>query len=317
MVKHLLKVTDLTLSELWKVLKLTREIKASRKLGLALFPYLRGKRIALIFEKPSTRTRVSLAVAISDLGGYSLELEATKLQLSRGESLEDTVKVLSNYVDAIVARVRSHDTLNLMAKYAKVPVVNALSDLVHPLQAISDMYTIWEVFGRLRGINLAFVGDGGNNVCHSLLLSSSMLGVNFRIACPKEYRPKKSILREALSNAEESGAEILVTEDPYEAVKGADIIYTDVFVSMGFEEEKEERLKVFLPKYRVSKLLLESTGRRTLFMHCLPARRGEEVTSDIIDDTRISLIFQQAENRLYSAGAVLSILVGGGTSGIG
>ena len=310
MVRHLLKVTDLSPEELWWILRLTRELKATKYLGLGMPQLLKGKNVALFFEKPSTRTRVSLSVAIRELGGYPLELESAKLQVSRGEGLEDTVRVLSRYVDAIVARVYSHKSLEVMARCSKVPIVNALSDLFHPLQAISDMYTLWEIFGRLKGVNLAFVGDGGSNVAHSLMLASSLLGVNFSVASPEAYGPRKEVLQEALKNAALSGANIKVFTDPLEAVRGAQVVYTDVFVSMGFEMEREERLKAFLPRYKVNKALLAETGTTTLFMHCLPAHRGEEVEAEVIDDEKISIVFDQAENRLYSAEAVLSFLMG-------
>jgi len=310
MVRHLLKVTDLSPEELWWVLRLTRELKATKYLGLKMPQLLKGKKVALFFEKPSTRTRVSLSVAIRELGGSPLELESAKLQVSRGEGLEDTVRVLSRYVDAIVARVYSHKSLEVMARYSKVPIVNALSDVFHPLQAISDMYTLWEIFGRLKGINLAFIGDGRSNVAHSLMLASSLLGVNFSVASPEAYGPRKEVLQEALKNAALSGANIKVFTDPLEAVKGAQVVYTDVFVSMGFDKEREERLKAFLPRYRVNKALLAETGTTTLFMHCLPAHRGEEVEAEVIDDEKISVVFDQAENRLYSAEAVLSFLMG-------
>ena len=233
-----------------------------------------------------------------------LYLEWRQLQLSRGESLKDTAKVLSRYVDGIVARVYNHRDLEELAAYATVPVINGLSDLCHPVQILSDLYTIYEVFGRLYGIKIAYVGDGGNNVAHSLLIGASKMGIDISIACPNKYKPNKQVLEYAYEFAKVSGAEIQITEDPNLAVKNADIIYTDTFVSMGMEAEREERLKIFLPKYQVTMSLIKSSGKKTYFMHCLPAHRGEEVTDEVID-SGLSIVYDQAENRLHMQKAIL------------
>jgi len=275
--------------------------------GERVIPVLRGRSIAMIFEKPSTRTRVSFEVAAWQLGANAMYLGWRDLQLGRGETIADTARVLSRYVDGIVARVKEHEKVEELARYSRVPVINGLSDLSHPVQALGDYMTILEVLGRLEGVTLAFVGDGSDNVLHSLLVAGAKLGVNIRVATPRELQPDKRILEAALEAAARTGAEIRIVEDPYEAVKGADIVYTDVWVSMGQEEERERKIRLLQP-YQVNKRLMEAAGPQARFMHCLPAHRGEEVTDDVIDGPQ-SLVWDQAENRLHVQKAVLAALI--------
>ena len=302
--RDFLTLQDYSASELWDILKLTEKIKRE---PTEYRNSLSGKSILLLFQKASTRTRVSFEVAINQLGGSPISLGWSESQLGRGETIADTARVLNRYVQCIVARVHRHTDLEEMAKYADIPVVNALSDLYHPCQIVGDLFTIWEHFNSLEGLKLAYVGDA-NNVCNSLLIGCSKMGVNISVACPPQYKPKDEILKMALSNTEESGSSVEVFTDPVEAVKDADVIYTDVFVSMGFEEERSERLKVFLPKYQVSTELLKHASGSVVFMHCLPAHRGEEVTDEVMDGPN-SIVWDQAENRLHTAKAILATIL--------
>ena len=303
--RDLLTLQDLTSKELLELVKAAQEIKEKK---IELRKTLSGKVVVLIFEKPSTRTRISIETAIAQLNGKSIYARSDELQLSRGESIQDTARVLSRYVDAIVARVRRHRDLIELARYSSVPVINALSDLDHPLQTLADLLTIYEKFGRFKGLKIAWIGDG-NNVCNSTLIAASKLGMNMSIATPRDYRPNRLYLELAANNAEKSGAEIEVIEDPEKAVKDADVVMTDTFVSMGMESEREKRLKAFLPKYRVTSEMISKAKANAIFMHPLPARRGEEVSSDVIDGER-SVVWDQAENRLHTAKAVLLSILG-------
>jgi len=309
--KHLLTLSDLSPAELRYLIDLTEYFKKKRLIGEKSEDILRGKTLGLVFQKPSTRTRVSLEVAILELGGRSIYMDWRTLQLARGEPIKDTARVLSRYLDGIIARVYEHETLVEMAKYSRVPIINALSNMYHPMQAISDMFTLREHFGTLNKLKVTFVGDGGSNVCHSLLLACTMLGVSISIASPPQYRPHEKVLEKALKYAEKSGSKVEVTDDPVKAVEGADAVYTDVFVSMGFEAEREERLKVFIPKYRITVKLMKKAKPDAVFMHCLPAKRGEEVEEEVLEDEKISIVWTQAENRLHSAKAILSYIYGG------
>jgi len=306
MKKDLLSVLDLSPEELNKILELAKVFKNETKLGKKIREDLRGKTLALLFEKPSTRTRVSFEVAMYFLGGNSIYLSANELQLSRGETIADTAKVLSRYVDAIAARVFSHNALVEFAKNSSIPIINALSDLEHPCQAISDMFTIQEIKGKIRGLKMTYVGDG-NNVANSLMLAGSMLGMEVVVCTPVGYEPNKELLGKALEIARAQGGNLLLLHDPLEAVKESDIIYTDVWVSMGFEKESEERKRIF-SAYQVNTHLLEKAKDDAIFMHCLPAHRNEEVTDDVIDGPH-SVVFQQAENRLYVQEAILKLLL--------
>ncbi len=294
MKKDVLSAADLTPSDVDAIYSLADGLRKA-----PMSDVLRGRAVALLFEKPSTRTRVSFEVGVSQLGGIPIYLDYTTTQLSRGETVEDTARTLERYVDAIVARVNRHGTLTSMAAAAGIPIVNALSDIEHPCQALSDYYTIREKMGRLRGVVLAFIGDS-TNVFNSLALLGAILGVEVRIASPKEYEPSRWLL----DKVRELGGDVLVYDDPSEAVKGADVVYTDVLVSMGQESEREARLRAFLPRYRVTPELMSKTGKRSIFMHCLPAHRGEEV-SDSVMDSEQSVVFEQAGNRLHVQKALL------------
>ena len=260
--------------------------------------------IGMIFEKPSTRTRVSLETAAARLGAHAIYLDSKGTQLGRGETIEDTARVLSRYVDLITARVYSHESLESLAKNASVPVINALSDLYHPAQALADYMSILEHFGRLEGLTLTYVGDAANNMASSLIIGGAILGVKVKIGAPEGYWPSKDVLE----FAENKGMKIEVSSDPFEAVKGAHVVYTDVWVSMGDEAEKERRLKALAP-YQVNLRLFESAQDNAVFMHCLPAHRGQEVTDEVADHPR-SIIFDQAENRLHTAAALFLYLLG-------
>jgi len=288
--KDFLSITDLSKEEIKEVWSMTNKLKSN--------PYnelLKGKNILLLFEKPSTRTRVSFEVGINQMGGSPIYMDASTSQLSRGESIEDTGHTLERYVDMIVARVYKHEDLIKLAMNFSKPVINALSDLEHPAQILADYYTINEKFGKVEGLKLAFIGDGQNNVANSLILGAAILGLKVVIASPSKYQPKQAII--SLAEEIRKGT-VEVTEDPVKAVSDADIIYTDVFTSMGQEKEKEERIKAFLPKYQVNNELLSKAPKHSLFMHCLPAHYGEEVTKEVIYGPK-SIVFDQAENRLH------------------
>ena len=301
--RDFLTLRDFTKEELYFLINLSSYFKRKKKQGEP-HEIVKGKYAALIFEKPSTRTRVSLEVALQDLGMGVLYLPKEQLQLARGEPIKDTARVLERYVDIIIARVYKHSTLEELAKWANIPIVNALSDLYHPLQIVGDFLTIEEKRG-LEDVTIVFVGDGDNNVAHSLLYGSAIMGLHFRVSAPKKYAPSKDIWEDALKLAEKSGARIEYIEDPIKAVKDADIVYTDVWVSMGQEEEAKERLKIFEP-YRITFDLLKHAADDYLFMHCLP--RHEEVTDEVFESPH-SIVFEQAENRLHSGKAVVASLL--------
>jgi len=266
---------------------------------------LKGKTVALIFQKPSTRTRVSFETAVAQLGGHPIYLSWNEMQLGRGEKISDTAKVLDRYVDAMMARVYSHDDLVVLAENADAPVFNGLSDKHHPMQALADLLTLIQYKKRLKGLKLAYIGDG-NNICNSLLIGCAKTGVNIAVARPLGYGPDPEAVKHAEEAAATSGASISIVESPEEAVKGADAIYTDTFVSMGMEKEKETRLSTFIPKYQVNRELLSHAKPGAIFLHCLPAHRGEEVTEDIIDSPQ-SAVWDEAENRLHTARGLLSL----------
>lgn len=269
---------------------------------------LAGKTLALLFEKPSTRTRVSFEVGMFQLGGYTLYLSRDEVRLGERESIPDVARVLSRYVDGVVLRTFSHGTVEEFAAWASVPVINGLSDRLHPCQVLADIFTIREKLGGGK-LKVAYVGDG-NNVCHSWLYGAAKTGMNLSVACPEGYGPGQEIVEEARMCARDSGAGIEVVSDPVKAVKDADVVYTDVWASMGREAEKNERRAVF-SAYRVDAVLLGKTGKKTLVMHCLPAYRGEEITDEMMDGPR-SIVFDQAENRMHLQKAVLAILMGKG-----
>jgi ornithine carbamoyltransferase len=250
---------------------------------------------------------VSFEVAIHQLGGFALYLNWSEIQLGRGETLTDTAKILSKYVNGIVARVKIHQTLEELANHSSVPVINGLSDLNHPVQILADLMTILENKRKLKGLKLAYIGDG-NNICNSLLIGCSKVGVNLSIACPSDYEPNLDFLKKAKVNARESGSIIQITRTPKLAVSEADIVYTDVFVSMGQETEREKRFRKFMPYYQVNSELLNSAKRKVIFMHPLPCHRDEEVTADVIDGSN-SVVWDQAENRLHTSKSLLNTLL--------
>jgi len=301
--KDLLSVSDLSSEDISSLISDAVDMKAGGWLSV-----LSGKTLALMFEKPSLRTRVSFEVAMRQLGGEAIYLSPAEVGLGERESVSDVARVLSRYVDAIAARTFSHQTLEVLASYASVPVINALSDWEHPCQALADLFTIYEKKGELNGLTLAFVGDG-NNVAHSLMLAASLTGMNFRIASPPGYRVQERILHLAQGYALDSGAEIFGTEEPRLAVSGADVVYTDVWTSMGQEAEADRRRQAFA-SYQVNSELLALAKEDAILMHPLPAHRGEEVAEGILDSPP-SVVFDQAENRLHLQKALLAWMLGG------
>jgi len=301
--KDLLSVSDLSGEDIRLLISDAVDMKAQGWLSL-----LDKKVLALIFEKPSLRTRVSFEVAMQQLGGHTICLSPAEVGLGKRESVSDVARVLSGYVDAIAARTFSHQTLEVLASYSRVPVINALSDLEHPCQALADLLTIYEKKGELEGLTLAFVGDG-NNVAHSLLLAASLTGIDFRIASPTGYAVQEGILRLAQDYAQESGAEILCTEEPHLAVSRADVVYTDVWTSMGQEAEADRRRQIFA-SYQVNNELLSLAKEDAILMHPLPAHYGEEVAEGILDSPK-SVVFDQAENRMHLNKALLAGMLGG------
>jgi len=295
--KDLISINDLSVKEIEGVFNLTSKIKRNKS---AFANKLKGKSVALIFQKPSNRTRVSFEVGIWQLGGNCIYLGPGEISLGVRESVEDVAKTLSRYLDAIVARTYKHSDVLDLAKYSKIPVINGLSDLTHPCQGLADLFTIKEKLGKLKGVKLAYIGDG-NNVCHSLMYGSMKLGVNLKIATPKGYEPNKKITRESgipLGN---------ISNDPSEAVGSADVIYTDVWASMGEESEAEQRKNIF-KDFQINTRLAAKAKKNYLFMHCLPAHRGEEVSAEILD-SKHSIVFDQAENRLHVQKAILLSLL--------
>ena len=304
--KDFLTLEELSPEELRLILSLSKKFKKLRKRGVVK-DILRGRTVALLFEKPSTRTRVSFQVAIHELGGYSVSLSSNEIQLGRGETVEDTARVLSRYVHAVMARVNAHDEVAGLAAASGVPVINGLSDLYHPVQVLADLLTLSEHKGRMKGLRVAWVGDG-NNVCNSWLYGASLTGVDFAVATPPNHAPLRSVAASARKIAESTGGKITLMEDPREAVEGADCVMTDTFVSMGFDQEREARIKAFLPRYQVNEELMSRAKRDAIFEHCLPAHRGEEVSKGVIDGPH-SVVWDEAENRLHTTKALLCFLM--------
>jgi ornithine carbamoyltransferase len=304
--KNFLTLAEFSPSDLESVLDLAAKLKARRQERLGSNA-LQGRSVALIFEKPSTRTRVSFQVAIEELGGHTVSLSSSELQLGRGETVEDTGKVLSRYVHCIMARVNKHEDLVRLAKASRVPIINGLSDLYHPVQILADLLALREHKGKLRGLKVAWVGDG-DNVCNSWALGAALAGIEFVAATPEGYEPPSEVIKEASQMARATGAAIRVVTEPAAAVSGADCVMTDTFVSMGFEEEKARRNKAFLPKYQVTEELMAKAKPDAVFEHCLPAHRGEEVTSGVIDGPH-SIVFDEAEDRLHTTKALLCFLM--------
>ncbi len=304
--KDFLTLAELTPAELDSILGLAARLKSRRNGGFGS-DALSRKSVALVFEKPSTRTRVSFQVAIGELGGHPVSLSSNELQLGRGETVEDTGRVLSRYVHCVMARVNRHEDLVRLAKASRVPVINGLSDLHHPVQVLADLLTLKEHKGRLKGLKVAWVGDG-DNVCNSWAYGAALTGIDFTAATPVGYEPASDVISEASRMAKRSGGSVRVMTDPAIAVSGADCVMTDTFVSMGFEEEKRKRTQAFLPKYQVTKALMAKAKHDAIFQHCLPAHRGEEVTADVIDGPQ-SVVFDEAENRLHTTKALLCFLM--------
>ena len=297
---NLISITDLSRDDILRLLDSVEAFRARR--GRHGQP-LQGKSLAMIFEKPSTRTRVSLEVAAAELGGHPLYLSAGELQLGRGETIADTARVLSRYVHGITARVFSHNTVVQLAEHASVPVINALSDWEHPLQILADLQTMRQRFPALEGLRVGWIGDG-NNVCNSLILASAILGMEITVASPRGYQPKAQIL----GQAKELGGQPRVVEEPSAAAADADVLVTDTWVSMGDEAEEAERLRVF-GKYQVNSGLLGLAADDVIALHCLPAHRGQEITDEVMDGPR-SAVFDEAENRMHTSKAVMAWLMG-------
>ena len=306
-VRHLLTLADLSTEEVWRLLELARGLKQEWRAG-GNRPLLAGKTLALVFQKPSLRTRVSFEVGMAQLGGEALFLSPQEVQLGQRESVRDVARVLSRYVDGLVARVFSHSDVEQLAAHASVPVINALSDYAHPCEILGDLFTVYEKRGALRGLKLAYVGDG-NNIAHSLLLGASRVGMEIRVATPQGYGPHAQVVEQAIEFARRTGATVVVGTDPRQAVKGVDVIYTDVWASMGQEAEREQRVRLFLA-YQVNSELLALAMPDAMVMHCLPARRGEEITDEVLDGPQ-SIVNDQAENKLHMHKAILASLLAG------
>jgi ornithine carbamoyltransferase len=304
--KDILSIADLSTNEISMILMLASKLKREQKSGKSR-SFLRGKTLGMIFQKPSTRTRVSFEVGMYQLGGGAVYLGANDIQLSRGETIEDTAKTLSLYLDCIMARVYNHKDLETLAKYASVPVINGLSDSFHPCQILADLMTIEEHKKKLKGLQLAWLGDG-NNVCNDLMIGCAKTGINMSAACPSGYEPFKEIVELAKAEAKKTGVDITITNDSASAVKDADIIATDTFISIGKEGELATREATFLPNYQVNIDIMKLAKRDAIFMHCLPAKRGMEVTADVIDG-KWSVVWQEAENRLHTQKALLCLLM--------
>lgn len=306
MKRDFLSIADLSVGEIEGLFERAGQLKQMQRQGLP-HTTLPGKTLAMIFMKPSTRTRVSFEVGILQLGGHALFLPASELQIGRGETLADSARTLSRYVDGIVFRAFAHSDVEELARYATVPVINGLSDLLHPCQVLSDCFTILEHFGSLKDRSIAYIGDG-NNVANSWLLAAAKLGLTLTLACPEGYEPNREILQRAIQASGESGASIRVVREPKEAASGAHVLYTDVWASMGQEAEAQARKAAF-SGYTIDRELLGLARPEAVVMHCLPAHRGEEITSEVADGPS-SIIFEQAENRLHIQKAILEFLLG-------
>ena len=303
----LISIHDLSADDVEEILTLAADLKARQKAGIA-HPLLAGKTLGMIFEKSSTRTRVSFEVGMYQLGGQALFLSSRDLQLGRGEPIADTARVLSRYLDGIMIRTYGHERIEEFARYADVPVINALSDLLHPCQALTDLLTIREHKGSLAGLKMAYVGDG-NNMTHSLMYAAAKVGMHFAAATPAGYEPDETVVQNARADAAAAGASLMLTHDPKEAVRDADVVVTDTWASMGQEAEHDARTAVFRP-YQVNRALLAAADARCIVMHCLPAYRGEEITADVFESFA-NVIFDEAENRLHVQKAIMALVMGG------
>src|SRR5919197_4208498 len=304
--KDVLSLQDLSSKEILSIIKLASNLKKEMKSGRSR-QLLKGKMLGMLFQKPSTRTRVSFETGMFQLGGNTVYLSVNDIQLSRGESIEDTARTLSLYLDCIIARVYDHADVQKLANAASVPVINGLSDIFHPCQILADLLTIQENKEKLKGLSLAWIGDG-NNVCNDLLLGCAKTGINMTAACPRGYQPIEEVVRLAKKEGKKTGAEIAIIEEPTVAARDADVVVTDTFISIGKEEERRARELVFNSKYQVNSDLLTQAKEDVIFMHCLPAKRGLEVTSQVIDG-KASVVWDEAENRLHVQKALLYILM--------
>jgi ornithine carbamoyltransferase len=303
--KSLIEINHLSLEEIYQIFDLSRTLKEKQNTGEP-HKLLEGKTLGMIFSKPSTRTRISFEAGIYQLGGMGMYFNQNDLQLKKSESVSDTAKVLSRYLNGIMIRTFDHQDVIDLAKFGSIPVINGLTDLHHPCQVLTDLFTILEKRRTLKGLKLVYIGDG-NNMAHSLLHGCSKVGMDITIASPSGYLPLKSIVDESMVNAKYMGSKIEITEDPVKAVSGADIIYTDVWASMGQEKEAAERRKKFI-EYQVNSKLVKNAKDDYLFMHCLPAHRGDEVTDEICDSLN-SVIFDEAENRLHVQKAIMALVM--------
>ena len=304
--KHLISIGDLSSAELFELLDLADQLKAQAKAGIA-HPLLAGKTLGMIFAKSSTRTRVSFEVGMVQLGGHALFLSTQDIQLGRGETIYDTAQVMSRFLDGIMIRTFSHQDVVDLARFGTIPIINGLTDLMHPCQALADLMTVREHQGTLKGLKLAYLGDG-NNVANSLLQACSKAGMHVAVATPAGYECDPGCIAEAQEEAVRQGTTVLLTNDPLLAAEGADAIYTDTWVSMGQEAEKAKRIPIFAP-YQVNDLIMARAKKGAIFLHCLPAYRGLEVTESVIDGPA-SVVFDEAENRLHAQKAVLVKLLG-------
>lgn len=303
--KDLLSIKDLKISDIRILFQIAEDLKQRRKRGEKVIHILDGKSLGLLFEKPSTRTRISFEIAMRELGGNSLFLPSDQLQLKRGETLGDAAKIFSLYLDGLVVRTYEHNNLVELAKNATIPIINGLSDLLHPCQILADMFSIREKLGALKDIKLTFIGSG-NNVCNSWIYAAAKMDMGLVISSPKGYKPNDKILKDAKKINPK--CKIKLIGNPVEAVKDADVIYTDVWVSMGEEKERTKRMKAF-KDFQINKKLVKSAKKKVLVMHCLPAHREEEITSEVLDGPN-SIVWEEAENRLHMQKALLSMLLG-------
>jgi ornithine carbamoyltransferase len=299
---NILSINDLSYDEINELLDVADDLKAKRAKGMVV-EMLKSKSLAMVFEKSSTRTRLSFEVAMAELGGHALYLNYRDLQLGRGETVGDTAQVMSRYVHAIMARVNSHKTLEELAQYASVPVINGLSDIEHPCQLLADLLTIREYKGKFEGLKLAWIGDG-NNVCNSAILAAAITGMEISVACPEGYEPDVDIVQKA----RDMGGNVKIVRSPQDAAENADILYTDVWISMGDDDEREQRL-LDLKDYQINEALVNIAKDDCMVLHCLPAHRGEEITSEVLTGP-YSAILDEAENRLHAQKALLIKLLG-------
>jgi len=301
--KHFVTIHDFTPEEVQFVFDTTKLLKVEERMGIRR-PILKDKTLGMIFQKSSTRTRVSFEIGMNQMGGKAIFLSSNDIQLNRGETIADTAKVLSRYLDGIMARVFGHDLILDLAKYSTVPVINGLSDFLHPCQAMADFYTMLEKTGHLKGVKLVYIGDS-NNVSNSLMMAAAKTGVHITICSPSGFEPKKEIMDWYKADCIETGSTFRFTQDPIDAVKDADYIYTDVWASMGQEEETEKRRAIF-KNYQVNGELLKKAPRHALVLHCLPAHRGDEITDEVMDGPQ-AIVFDEAENRLHVQKAIMAL----------